>query len=343
MSMDADELDEQTMDELQDLLKDLSTPEKWAIVPAPIAVAPIMEEALGYNGTRRYVAFYVSLRTFEFGFDDGEFHPSDMAVWKKFTSHPLVASTLDYPSKQGAWLMLDRSIRHLYVGVSTKVRLFLDINFDEEEIHVPHHDHDIANVQHEFRAWLDAELEKPAAQYRLGCWHEKYDRFADAIIAFEKAARLDLDLASKPEFNCRLANLYFRLQRHSDSIRIFERALEIQPTNASALWGLGLALIGEGSIEEAVESFKRHTELQPESAESHSGLGMALAMTNRYPEAVQAYAVAARLDPNDANIRADLAAMYALSGDPPAAFREYRVALKLGLEKEKERELLKLL
>jgi hypothetical protein len=35
--------------------------------------------------------------------------------------------------------------------------------------------------------------------------------------------------------------------------------------------------------------------------------------------------------------------MYALSGDIPAAFREYRVALKLGLEKEKERELLKLL
>ena len=70
---------------------------------------------------------------------------------------------------------------------------------------------------------------------------------------------------------------------------------------------------------------------------------MALAMTNRYSEAVQAYAVAARLDLNDANIRSDLAAMYALSGDIPAAFREYRVALKLGLEKEKERELLKLL
>jgi hypothetical protein len=67
-----------------------------------------MERALGYTGTRRYVAFYVSLRTFEFGFDDGEFHPSDMSAWKEFTSHPLVASTLDYPSKEGFWLMLDR-------------------------------------------------------------------------------------------------------------------------------------------------------------------------------------------------------------------------------------------
>jgi Flp pilus assembly protein TadD len=66
-------------------------------------------------------------------------------------------------------------------------------------------------------------------------------------------------------------------------------------------------------------------------------------MTNRYSEAAQAYALATQLDPNDANIRSDLAAMYALSGNIAAAFREYRVALKLGLEKEKERELLKLL
>ena len=341
--MSADELDEQTIDELQDLLKELSTPEKWAIVQVPLAVAPMMEAALGYKGTRRYVAFYVSLRTFKFGFDDGEFHPSDMTSWKEFTSHPLIASTLDYPSKEGFWLMLDRSERCLYVGVPTKVRLFLDINLDEEQIPARNDAQDIRSVVYRLRAWLDDELEKSASQYRLGRWHEKYDRFADAIIAFEKAARLDLELASKPEFNCRLANLYFRLQRHSDSIRFFERALDTQSTHAPALWGLGLALIAEGRIEEAVESFKRHTELQPDNAESHSGLGMALAMTNRYSEAAQAYAVAAQLDPNDANIRSDLSAMYALSGDIPAAFREYRIALKLGLEKEKERELLKLL
>ena len=341
--MNSDELDEQVMDELQDLLKDLSTPEKWAIVPAPFAVAPMMEQALGYKGIRRYVAFYVSLRTFQFGFDDGEFHAADMTVWKEFTSHPLVASTLDYPSKEGFWLMLDRSARRLYVGVPTKVRLFLDINCDEEEMPPPNEVRDIANVPRQFRAWLDAELEKPAAQYRLGCWHDKYERFTDAMIAFEEAARLDEHLASKPEFNCRLANLYFRHQRHSDAIRSFLRALEIQPNNAPALWGLGLALIGEGRIDDAIPTFERHTELQPESAESHSGLGMALAMSNRYAEAVRAYTVAVRLDPNDANIRSDLAAMHALSGDIFAAFREYRVALRLGLDKEKERELLKLL
>jgi len=343
--MGEDELDEETIEQLDEFLENFSIPEKWSMVQVPIAVPPMMEDALGYTGTRRFVAFYVSLRTFEFGFDDGEFHPSDVSAWKEFTTHTLVASILDYPSKEGFWLLLDRRDRHLYVGVPPKVRMFLDVNVDEDEEEIPSLGtvENIGDAQHQLRAWLDAELEKPANQYRIGCWHDKYDRFIDAVIAYEKAAQIDLDLASKPEFNGRLAQLYFRLQRHSDAIRSFERVLESQPANADARWGLALALIAEGRIEEAIASFKQHTQLQPESAESHSGLGMALAMTKRYSEAIEAYTEAVRLDPNDANIRSDLAAMYALAGNITSAFREYRVALGLGLDKEKERELLKLL
>jgi tetratricopeptide (TPR) repeat protein len=305
------------------------------MVQIPIAAPPMIEEALGYGGSRRFVAFYVSLRTFTFGVDDGEFRPSEMSAWKEFTTHPLVAAVLDYPSKEGYWLLLDRRHRHLYVGTAPKVRMFLDVHVDvsmwldadaQDELGIPpsNSGKNVDEVQHELRLWLDQELEKPAGQYRLGCWHDKYDRFADAVIALEKAANIDPDFASRPELNRRLGELYFRLQRHSEAIKAYERVLEIQPANESAIWGLALAYVAEGYIEEAIASFKQHTQLKPESAESHSGLGMALAMAKRYPEAVEAYAEAVRLDQNDANLRSDLAAMYALAGDIPSAFREYR-------------------
>jgi tetratricopeptide (TPR) repeat protein len=341
--MNSNELDEQTIDDLENLLKDLSTPEKWAIVEVPMAVPPVIEQAFGYKGTRRYVAFYVCLRTFNFGCDDGEFRASDIGVWREFTSHPLVACMLDYPTREGCWLMLDRCARRLYVGLPTKVRLFLDINVDEEGIPAPHGVADPLELQDQFVAWLDTELAQPAAQYRLGRWHEKYDRYDDAMTAYEQAARLDANLASSAEFHCRLAHLHFRHERRPDAIRTFERALELQPDIGAALQGLGLALIGEGRIEDAIARLRRHTEVQPESAESHSSLGMVLGMSSRYSEAVQAYTEAARLDPNDVDIRSDLAAMYALAGDLGAAFREYRVARRLGLAKDKERELWKLL
>jgi tetratricopeptide (TPR) repeat protein len=358
-SMNDDELDDSGIERLEEFLNSFDTPEKWSIVPIELVAPPMIEEALGYTGDRRYVAFYVSLRTFEFGVDDGEFHPSDMSAWKEFTIHPLVAAFLDYPSREGYWLLLDRGNRperRLYVGVPTKVRMFIDAtvhiaqtlrngNPDQDEIGIPvsNSGRNISDVRQKLRAWLDKELEKPASQYRLGCWHDKYDRFADAVIAFESAAKIDAELASKPEFNRRMAELYFRLQRHSDAIKAYQRVLEIQPANERAIWGLALAYVAEGYIEEAIASFKQHTQLQPESAESHSGLGMALAMTKRYPEAVKAYAEAVRLDPNDPNLRSDLAAMYALAGDITSAFREYRAAQSLGLDKGKESELLKLL
>jgi len=353
--MDDEQLDEKKIEHLEELFQNLGAPEKWAMVPIPIAAPPMIEEALGYDGSRRFVTFYVSLRTFEFGVDDGEFHPSDMSAWKEFTTHPLVAAVLDYPSKEGYWLLLDRRHRHLYVGTAPKVRMFLDIHVDvstwldadaqDAEVGIPpsNSGKNINDVRHQLRSWLDRELEKPAGQYRLGCWHDKYDRFADAVIAFEKAANTDPDFASKPELNRRLAELYFRLQRHSEAIKAYQRVLEIQPANESAIWGLALAYVAEGCIDEAIASFKQHTQLKPESAESHSGLGMAMAMAKRYREAIEAYAEAVRLDPKDPNLRSDLAAMYALAGDIPSAFREYRTAQRLGLDKGRESELLKLL
>jgi tetratricopeptide (TPR) repeat protein len=278
-----------------------------------------------------------------------------VSAWKEFTAHPLVAAVLDYPFKEGYWLLLDRRHRDLYVGTAPKVRMFLDIHVDvsewldadaeDAEVGIPpsRSGLQIKEVRHQLGSWLDQELEKPAGQYRLGCWHDKYDRFSDAVIAFENAANTDPHFASKPELNRRLGELYFRLQRHSEAIKAYQRVLEIQPANADATWGLALAYVAEGCIEEAIASFKQHTQLKPESAESHSGLGMALAMAKRYQEAVEAYSEAVRLDPNDPNIRSDLAAMYALADDIPSAFREYRAAQRLGLDKEKESELLKLL
>jgi tetratricopeptide (TPR) repeat protein len=354
MSMN-DEWDDAKIESLEEFLNSFDTPEKWAMAPIELAAPPMIEQALGYTGNRRFVAFYISLNTFEFGVDDGEFRPSDMSAWKELTMHPLVTAILDYPSKQGYWLLLERRPkRRLYVGIPSKVRLFLDayVNVLQSFHGDPFPDQtgiastdstNIARARQKLRAWLDKQLQTSQGQYRIGCWHHKYGRFAEAVTAYENAADIDSELASNPEFNSRLAHLYLRLQRHSDAIKACERVLKIQPRNEEAISVLALSYIPEGRIEDAIELFKKHTQLRPDDAERHSALGMALGMMSRFDEAIEAYTEAARLNPNDANIRSDLAAMYAAAGDTASAFREYRVAVKLGLDREKERELLRLL
>src|SRR5262245_4317082 len=197
-SMNDDERDDAKIESLEEFLNSFDTPEKWAMAPIDLAAPPMIENALGYTGNRRFVAFYVSLNTFEFGVNDGEFRPSDMSAWKEFTMHPLVTAILDYPSKQGYWLLLERRPnRRLYVGIPSTVRLFLDayVNVMQSFHGDPFPDQtgiasydsgkNITRARQKLRAWLDKQLQKSHSQYRIGCWHHKYGRFAEAVMAYE--------------------------------------------------------------------------------------------------------------------------------------------------------------
>jgi hypothetical protein len=61
--------------------------------PVPLAAPPQMEEAFGYRGTLRFVAFGYSPRTHRFAHcDGGDDIPAKEDVWLRFLRHPLVAS-----------------------------------------------------------------------------------------------------------------------------------------------------------------------------------------------------------------------------------------------------------
>ena len=319
----------------------LNEPEAWGILPVPIPVAPMLEQALGLTSDRRYVAFYTNLRTFMFGYDDGEFHPAGSAAWKDFTSHPAVNSIFD-PFMVGAWLLLDRETRMFRVGRPPKVRLFLDSNILEyHESPASFDDGQMGTAQQQLRNWMDAEFEKPAAQFRIGCWFEQDGQSAEALLAFQKAAECDADLASHPAFQSRLGAVCLGLRRYSDAVGSFQRVIESRPSDPDAQYSLALAFLGAERFGDAIAAFKRLTELQPNNVSGYSGLGLAFEMNKQHVEAIDALKLADRLQPDDPEIHSNLAAAYAATGDTKAAFREIRNAMDLGLDKDLERKLLK--
>jgi len=86
-----------------------------AVSPAAIAgvqllsipVPPMLEEALGYRGTLRFVEFGFSARTLRYGYcDGGDDIPSDQDLWIKFLRHPAIATHLPekrYPTLYGVF------------------------------------------------------------------------------------------------------------------------------------------------------------------------------------------------------------------------------------------------
>lgn len=87
-------------------------------------VPPMLEEALGYDGTARLVAFYWDPNGDECSWNDGRLSVcgANWWAWLAYTQHPLICLHLlpyDLGSSEAPashWLVLDREARQLYVG-----------------------------------------------------------------------------------------------------------------------------------------------------------------------------------------------------------------------------------
>jgi hypothetical protein len=98
-----------------------------------IPVPPMLEQALGYEGQHRYVAFWWEPAGDELAWDDGQSGVvgANWHAWLIYEQHPRVAPHLesyqlgnsDEPARH--WLLLDRQERMLYVGTTPDVTRFL--------------------------------------------------------------------------------------------------------------------------------------------------------------------------------------------------------------------------
>ena len=94
-----------------------------------LPVPPMLEAALGYPGTARYVALYWTPAGDEVRWDEG-WRSADGAwqAWLTFTRHPRVAPALapyqlgDSDTPATHWLLLDREARTCFVGTAAAVR-----------------------------------------------------------------------------------------------------------------------------------------------------------------------------------------------------------------------------
>ena len=100
-----------------------------------VSVPPMLEEALGYDGSSRWVAFYWTPWGDELVYDDGTTSTDgSWHAWLTFKRHPCIAPHLE-PYRLGNsdeeakhWLLLDQETRALYVGEREEISRFLSEN-----------------------------------------------------------------------------------------------------------------------------------------------------------------------------------------------------------------------
>lgn len=108
--------------------------------------------------------------------------------------------------------------------------------------------------------------------------------------------------------------------RPQEALAAFNRAIELEPTNAAAWSGRGMTRVMQGDVEAAGPDFDKASELNPNDHMAIHGRGMIAMTEERYIDAVVEFSVALRAAPDDPFALAMRASAY-------LGLKDYRRAL----------------
>jgi len=155
--------------------------------------------------------------------------------------------------------------------------------------------------------WLEPPIADVAsARLALAQIAALQHRWPDALDQARRALAL-----APGEAQARLlaADALFGQARYAEAAAAYQDYLRAAPDDVHALANLGVAWIGEGALDPAIEVFRRATALEPGNASLHRLLAMALADRGDVNGAMAEAREAARLNPTDDEVKALVASL----------------------------------
>jgi len=148
----------------------------------------------------------------------------------------------------------------------------------------------------EYVAAEQFNADRPESHLNLGLFYLGQQRVHEAEAALRAA--LEVDPRSAPAA-VNLADLYRATGRDAEGERVLRRALEQDPKNAAAHHGLGLWLVRQKRMDEAIPELEAAARLAPESARYAYVYAVGLGGTGRTKQAIAALEGALVRHPND--------------------------------------------
>jgi len=115
---------------------------------------------------------------------------------------------------------------------------------------------------------------------------------------------------------------------HSE-VSMWRDVLAKRPKNPRAAENLGIALLAEGKLKQAMTALQEAVRISPRSANVHNGLGFALVAHGRLEEAIESFREAVRLRPTFARAHLNLGNALSDTGRPDEAIQHFRIALAI--------------
>lgn len=142
-----------------------------------------------------------------------------------------------------------------------------------------------AAIEH-YRRLLKRRPRLAAAHFNLALLYKRSRRFADALAAYEQAARLGI--RDVQEVYSNMGVLYSEMRRAADARAMYERALEIEANYVPALFNLAGLCEEEGLRDRATELYRRILTIDAAHWDSLSRLAHVAPIANADDEIVAA-------------------------------------------------------
>jgi superkiller protein 3 len=117
--------------------------------------------------------------------------------------------------------------------------------------------------------------------------------------------------------------------RLDEAIPHFQKAVEVIPDFADAQNNLGFVLLQKGKVDEAIPHLQKAVEANPDFAKAQNNLGIALAQTGKVDDAILHFEEALQIDPRQASTYYNLGGALYMQGKVPAALARYREGLRV--------------
>lgn len=160
--------------------------------------------------------------------------------------------------------------------------------------------------------FLSREENLPGMELMLGALLQAEGHTEEALAHLHKAEQLAPAL---PQIHLRLGSAYLAGRRFKQAEGAFRKVLELDSDQAEGCYGLSIALMRQGKLEESVELALRAVGLQHYYPEAHFQLGVALARLNQPARAALALEHGLAMNPGVLVVHRYLARLYYRLGE----------------------------
>ncbi len=161
-------------------------------------------------------------------------------------------------------------------------------------------------VEQAQQAFLDLQRLYPgSALYHklMGVAYDAEGMHAEAVAEFRQALHRD---PAMPDIAFAVGYMYFKQREFEDASEWLQKEVAIQPCHAKASFYLGEIAAAAGAVAKADRLYRRAIECDPRDASGYSGLGRLLVRQGRYEEALAPLLKAVAIDPQTAEVHYSL-------------------------------------